>query len=156
MTAIAITRTDLTAAELRGRRVARRTVPRRGGCWRWRWFSKGWIAPARPRPAAWTARRLRDWVHRYNEEGLAGLRDRKASGRQPKTDRRRNGRSWRALVEKGPDPALHKVVRWRRVDLRDEIERLFGVELHERSVGDVAGQARLSPAVRAPATPQER
>jgi hypothetical protein len=27
------------------------------------------------------------------------------------------------------------VVRWRRVDLRDELERRFGVVLHERSVG---------------------
>jgi transposase len=29
------------------------------------------------------------------------------------------------------------VVRWRRVDLRDELQRRFGVVLHERSVGKV-------------------
>jgi hypothetical protein len=29
------------------------------------------------------------------------------------------------------------VVRWRRVDLRDELQRRFGVALHERSVGKV-------------------
>lgn len=28
-----------------------------------------------------------------------------------------------ALVEAGPDPAQHGAVRWRRIDLRDEIER---------------------------------
>ena len=27
---------------------------------------------------------LRDWVHRYNDEGLAGLRDRAGGGRSPK------------------------------------------------------------------------
>jgi transposase-like protein len=27
---------------------------------------------------------LRDWVHRYNAEGLAGLRDRPRSGRKPR------------------------------------------------------------------------
>src|SRR3954454_12671279 len=27
---------------------------------------------------------LRDWVHRYNAEGLAGLRDRPRSGRRPR------------------------------------------------------------------------
>src|SRR5690349_2297654 len=27
---------------------------------------------------------LRDWVHRYNEEGLAGLRDRPRPGRKPR------------------------------------------------------------------------
>jgi transposase len=42
-----------------------------------------------------------------------------------------------ALVEAGPDPEQHGVVRWRRVDLRDELERRFGVKLHERSVGKV-------------------
>jgi len=52
-----------------------------------------------------------------------------------------------ALVEAGPDPEQHGVVRWRRVDLRDELERRFGVKLHERSVGKVLaklGYRRLS------------
>jgi hypothetical protein len=40
-------------------------------------------------------------------------------------------------IEAGPDPAVHGVVRWRRVDLRDELQRRFGVTLHERSVGKV-------------------
>jgi hypothetical protein len=35
-------------------------------------------------------------------------------------------------------------VRWRRVDLRDERKRRFGVELHERSVGRILAVARLS------------
>jgi hypothetical protein len=33
-------------------------------------------------------------------------------------------------------------VRWRRVDLRDELQRRFGVALHEHSVGKVL--ARIS------------
>ena len=49
------------------------------------------------------------------------------------------------LVEAGPDRAVHGVVRWRRVDLRDELKRRFGVELHERSVGRILAVARLSP-----------
>ncbi len=77
---------------------------------------------------------LRDWVHRYNAEGLAGLHDRKGPGAAPKLS------DWqfaalRALLESGPDPAVHKVVRWRRRDLREELKRRFGVELHERTVG---------------------
>jgi hypothetical protein len=51
------------------------------------------------------------------------------------------------MVEAGPDPEVHGVVRWRRVDLRDELQRRFGVELHERSVGKVLtrlGYRRLS------------
>ena len=38
------------------------------------------------------------------------------------------------LVETGPDPQTDGVAPRRRVDLRAEIERRFGVEYHERSV----------------------
>ena len=77
---------------------------------------------------------LRDWVHRYNAEGLEGLRDRKGPGAVPKLSDWQLA-AFRVLVEAGPDPAIHKVVRWRRRDLRDELKRRFGVEMHERTVG---------------------
>lgn len=89
---------------------------------------------------------LGDWVHRYNDEGLAGLRDRAGGGRSPKLSKDQRA-EFAALVAAGPDPALHKVVRWRRVDWREEIKRRFGVEMHERSVGKILasmGYRRLS------------
>src|SRR3954452_25128806 len=36
------------------------------------------------RAAGMDRQTLRDWVHRYNEEGLTGLRDRPRSGRRPR------------------------------------------------------------------------
>src|SRR5260221_7598202 len=60
-----------------------------------------------------------------------------------------------SVVEAGPDPACHGVVRWRRVDLRDELERRFGVVLHDRSVGKMLaklGYRRLSVRPRHPQT----
>ena len=89
---------------------------------------------------------LRDWVHRYNAEGLSGLHDLKPPGPQPKLTVEQTA-ELAALVEPGPDPVRHGVVRWRRVDLRDELERRFGVRLHERSVGKILaklGYRRLS------------
>ena len=89
---------------------------------------------------------LRDWVHRYNDEGLAGLRDRAGGGRSPKLSKDQRA-EFAVLVAAGPDPALHKVVCWRRVDWREEIKRRFGVEMHERSVGKILasmGYRRLS------------
>jgi transposase len=89
---------------------------------------------------------LRDWVHRYNATGLAGLRSRKPMGPQSRLTADQQA-ELAALVEAGPDPARHGVVRWRRVDLRDELQRRFGVTLHERSVGKVLaklGYRRLS------------
>jgi transposase len=77
---------------------------------------------------------LRDWVHRYNKEGLDGLADRARSGRPASLSWVEQGKvaSW---VEQGADLARDGVVRFRRVDLRDRIAAEFGVSLHERSVG---------------------
>ena len=76
---------------------------------------------------------LRDWMHRYNAAGLAGLRNLKSPGAGSKPTTRQQA-ELAELVEAGPDPAVHGVVRWRRVDLRDELQRRFGVTLHKRSV----------------------
>ena len=67
---------------------------------------------------------LRDWVHRYNAEGLAGLRSRQPMGPRSRLTTEQQA-ELAALVEAGPDPEQHGVVRWRRVDLRDELERRF-------------------------------
>jgi transposase len=77
---------------------------------------------------------LRDWVHRYNEEGIAGLSDRPRSGRKSRLSVQQET-EFAELVQKGPDLSEDGVVRWRRVDLRDVIEDRYGIELHERSVG---------------------
>src|SRR5258707_13136812 len=59
---------------------------------------------------------LRDWVHRYNAEGLAGLSNRPLPGRSPKlTEGQMASLKW--IVLRGPDPAVHRVGRWRIVDL---------------------------------------
>lgn len=86
------------------------------------------------------------WVHRYNADGVAGLRERRTSGRKPKLDAAQR-QAFAALVEAGPDPKLHKVVRWRCVDLQAELKERFGVEVHERTVGKFLaelGYRRLS------------
>jgi transposase len=77
---------------------------------------------------------LRDWVHRYNGEGLAGLTNRPSPGRRPRLTPEQQAQlaEW---VEAGPDPERDGVVRWRRVDLKQRIQAEFGVAMHERSVG---------------------
>lgn len=77
---------------------------------------------------------LRDWVHRYNEVGVEGLVSRTSPGPTPKL----NPTQMQALYDlviAGPDPALHKVIRWRCVDLRDEVDRRFGVRVDEDTIG---------------------
>ena len=77
---------------------------------------------------------LRDWVHRYNDQGLAGLSNRKAAGPTPRLTAEQQAEV-AALVRSGPDLAEHGIVHWRRADLSQVIEARYGVQLAERSVG---------------------
>ena len=77
---------------------------------------------------------LRDWVHRYNAEGVAGLRDVRNKGRPPALSAEQM-QELDDLVLAGPDLARDGVVRWRCVDLRGQIKARFEVEVHERTVG---------------------
>src|SRR3954466_5666332 len=86
------------------------------------------------RAAGMDRQTLRDWVHRHNAEGLAGLHDRPRSGRKPRLTPEQMG-ELEKVVEQGPDPETDGVVRWRRVDLQALIKARYEVELHERSVG---------------------
>ena len=77
---------------------------------------------------------LRDWVHRYNAEGIAGLISGHGSGKPPALTCAQMA-ELKAAVLKGPDPEKHGVVRWRCVDLREEVARRFAVEVTERTIG---------------------
>ena len=71
---------------------------------------------------------IRDWVVRFNAEGPGGLIDRKAPGPGRKlTDEQRAALA--ELVETGPIPAVHGVVRCRRCDLAQWLWNEFGVSL---------------------------
>lgn len=89
---------------------------------------------------------LRDWVIRYNAEGLTGLSDRVPPGPGFRLTPEQMA-EFATLVEAGPDPTVYHVVRWRRVDLRRVIAARWGVEFHERTVGKLLhrlGFAKLS------------
>ena len=63
-----------------------------------------------------TVQIVRDWVVRFNAEGLAGLVDRKAPGQASRLTSAHRA-ALAAVLESGPIPAIHGVVRWRLVDL---------------------------------------
>jgi len=85
---------------------------------------------------------LRDWVHRYNADGIAGLANRRAPGPAPRLSAEQEAvvERW---VEDGPELARDGVVRWRCRDLQDRIGREFGVGLHERTVGKLLSKLRF-------------
>ena len=75
------------------------------------------------RVGAVTVQIVRDWVVKFNAQGPAGLIDRKPPG-QPSRLSDANRAALAAVVESGPTPAVHGVVRWRVIALcqwlRDE------------------------------------
>jgi len=78
---------------------------------------------------------LRDWVHRFNADGLAGLANLpRQNGPTPRLSPEQEA-AVAGWVEQGPDLARDGVVRWRCVDLQERIGREWGVGLHQRTVG---------------------
>ncbi len=86
---------------------------------------------------------LRDWVHRYNAEGIEGLASGKSPGRPPFLTAAQKA-ELRALVVAGPDPDVHKVTRWRCIDLRAEVARRWSIEVHESTIGVWLGELGLT------------
>ena len=141
--ALAITRTELSAGELRAE--ARRAKDGDQAC---RLVALAFVLEGASRTAAARAggmdrQTLRDWVIRYNEAGVEGLRDRPRSGRRPRLNAAQLAELAR-LVEQGPDIEVHRVVRWRCVDLQAEIKARFDVDLSERQVGRLLGQLKFT------------
>jgi transposase len=140
---VTITRKELTAAELR---LASSKC--RDGAQVRRILALALVLEGRPRREAadlngMDRQTLSDWVHRYNAEGLDGLKSRKSPGREPfLTEAQKT--ELRALVIRGPDPEVHKVVRWRCADLRAEVARLWSVEVHENTIGVWLGELGLT------------
>jgi transposase len=77
---------------------------------------------------------LRDWVHRYNASGIAGLYDLGGRGAKPRLSLKQQTQfvGW---VEAGPNLEKDGVVRWRCSDLKARVEGEFGVKLHVRTIG---------------------
>ena len=77
---------------------------------------------------------VRDWVVRFNDRGPAGLLDGKAPGPRSRLDDVQR-RALIEVVESGPIPAIHGVVRWRLIDLVQWLHEEFAVSLDETTVG---------------------
>jgi len=77
---------------------------------------------------------LRDWVHRYNEGSIDGLLSRKPPGAPARLSKAQQAQLYQWALD-GPDPSVHKVIRWRCVDLCAEVARRFSVTIGERTMG---------------------
>jgi transposase len=140
---IEITRFEHSAAELR--ELASRTPD--GAVVR-RLLAIALVLEGHPREAAaqlngMDRQTLRDWVLRYNAEGVAGLRSRRSPGRPPALSEAQM-EELRSMVLEGPELERNKVVRWRCADLQVEIASLWSVSVAERTVGKLLRRLRMT------------
>src|SRR5262245_53168304 len=83
---------------------------------------------------------LRDWVHRYNAERIAGLCNRPAPGRKPKLTEGQMA-ALKAVVLAGPDPMVDRVTRWRIVDLCRWVEERWASATVRPGCSDCCGRS---------------
>ena len=76
---------------------------------------------------------LRDWVIRFNEQGPDGLINIPSPGVPPKLGKKHRSFLVR-LVEEGPIPAVHGVVRWRACDLIMRLHEEFGLSVSDDTI----------------------
>jgi transposase len=76
---------------------------------------------------------LRDWVIRFNEQGPEGLINIPSPGVPPKLDATHRAFLAR-IVEEGPIPAVHGVVRWRACDLIMQLHEEFGISVSDDTI----------------------
>jgi transposase len=152
--AVAIPRTDHDAAGLR--RAAARTKDADAARRR---LALARVLEGRSRPEAahrcgLDRQTLRDWVHRFTDEGRPGLSSRKAPGAKPRRspDQPDEGAQ---RVRSGPDLAEPGGVRGRRADLSKGIEARFGVRWAERRVGALVRRLGFRPLSVRPPNPAQ-
>jgi putative transposase len=76
---------------------------------------------------------IRDWVLRFNARGPDGVLDGKSTGQPSKlNDTQRQAIA--GMIESGPIPAVHGVVRWRLIDLAQWIFEEFRITIAKQTL----------------------
>src|SRR5215211_6483939 len=76
---------------------------------------------------------VRDWVLRFNAAGPPGPADRKAPGQRRRLNEAHRA-ALAAIIEAGPTPAIHGVVRWRLIDLGQWLWEEFRLSVSKQTL----------------------
>lgn len=89
--------------------------------------------------------RIYDWLARYREHGIDGLRSRKATGRPPRLNDRQIQQIYQLMVDNDPRQLHFEAALWTRTTVQDLIQQELNVHLSEVSVGRLLAKMGLSP-----------
>ena len=121
---VKIKRTELTSTQLRAVAVNLADAPRTRRVLAMALVLEGASPAEVARQTGMDRQTLRDWVQRFNETAIEGLRPHPPP------------------VRAGKVRKVHKVMRWRGLDLRAEVARRFSVTVDEITIGRCLGQMR--------------
>lgn len=85
---------------------------------------------------------VRDWVLRFNGRGPEGLLDGKAPGNPRKLSAEQR-QALLKIVETGPTPAIHGVVRWRLSDLAQWVWDEYRISISRQALGRILREMGL-------------
>jgi transposase len=126
-------RTDLDAAQLRALAKQSRDADQTRRLLALAAISEGASRTEAAQIGCVTLQIVRDWVLRFNARGPEGL----LTGRAPGAPSRLNSQHRQALeaiIEQGPIPAIHGVVRWRLVDLIQWLWEEFRLSISKQTL----------------------
>ena len=126
-------RTDLDAAQLRALAKQSRDADQTRRLLALAAISEGASRTEAAQIGCVTLQIVRDWVLRFNARGPEGL----LTGRAPGAPSRLNSQHRQALeaiIEQGPIPAIHGVVRWRLVDLIQWLREEFRLSISKQTL----------------------
>lgn len=141
--AIAVTRTEHTASDLRVEASRCRDGAQVRRLLALALILEGHTRTEAAKRSGMERQTLSDWVHRYNATGVAGLKSGHGPGQPPSLNDAQMA-ELNDMVIKGPDPEKHRVVRWRCVDLREEVTNRFSVTVTERTIGKWLRKLKLT------------
>ena len=155
MVAIAITRMDLTAAALRSASAKSRDAQAARRMLALALVLEGADRKTAAQTCGMDRQTLRDWVHRYNAEGLAGLSNHRGASR-PRRLAPGQMSELVAWLEAGPDPAVDGGGALAATGPATADHCPFRGGVARADGGQVPGWARLPAALGAPPPPEDR
>jgi transposase len=82
-------------------------------------------------------KQITNWVHRFEAEGIDGLRDRPGRGRKPKLSREQNERLEKLLTEETPQNYGYNTETWTGPLLIDWIEKQFSITFKKAHIYNI-------------------
>ncbi len=84
-----------------------------------------------------TFKQITSWVHRFDEEGIEGLKDKPGKGRKSKLSDEQFDRVKQLLLNEEPEEYGYNTATWTGPLVRDWIKEHFGVEYKDAQVYNI-------------------